>query len=155
MSLNCRPPTSRAVGGYPLVGGDPICPRPPNFCSGQEKQMDINRFTQKAQESLQAAHERAARTGHQQVDVEHLLMALLEQEPGLALSILRKADISVEGLKRQVERELEKLPRVTGVEGSPDQVYLTGRLNRLATQAEKEAKHFKDDFISVEHLLLA
>src|SRR5437764_9141587 len=117
--------------------------------------MDINRFTEKAQEALRTAHEQASRMGNQQVDVEHLLMALLEQEPGLALSILRKADINVEGLKRQVERELEKLPRVSGVEGSPDQVYLTGRLNRLATQANDEAKRFKDDFVSVEHLLLA
>jgi ATP-dependent Clp protease ATP-binding subunit ClpB len=116
--------------------------------------MDINRFTEKAQEALQGAHRRATRLGQQQVDVEHLLAELLEQEPGLALSILRKADVDVGALKRRVERELEKLPRVSGGGGS-DQVYLTGRLNRLIVQAEDEAKRFKDDFLSVEHLLLA
>jgi ATP-dependent Clp protease ATP-binding subunit ClpB len=116
--------------------------------------MDINRFTEKAQEALQGAHRRATRLGQQQVDVEHLLAELLEQEPGLTLSILRKADIDVPTLKRRVERELEKLPRVSGGGGS-DQVYLTGRLNRLMVQAEDEAKRFKDDFLSVEHLLLA
>jgi ATP-dependent Clp protease ATP-binding subunit ClpB len=116
--------------------------------------MDINRFTEKAQEALQGAHRRATRLGQQQVDVEHLLAELLEQEPGLALSILRKADIDVPTLKRRVERELEKLPRVSGG-GGGDQVYLSGRLNRLIVQAEDEAKRFKDDFLSVEHLLLA
>src|SRR5262249_37241213 len=116
--------------------------------------MDINRFTEKAQEALQGAHRRATRLGQQQVDVEHLLAELLEQEPGLALSTLRKADVDVPTLKRRVERELEKLPRVSGG-GGGDQVYLTGRLNRLMVQAEDEAKRFKDDFLSVEHLLLA
>ncbi|HXG13331.1 MAG TPA: ATP-dependent chaperone ClpB [Gemmataceae bacterium] len=117
--------------------------------------MDIHRFTEKAQEALVAAQQRAARAGHQQVDVEHLLMALLEQEPGLAGAILRKADVSVEALKRRLETELGKLPRVSGPSGGPEQVYVTGRLNRLLNQAEEEARRFKDDYVSVEHLLLA
>src|SRR5438067_7650569 len=117
--------------------------------------MDINRFTEKAQEALHAAQQKASRLGNQQVDVEHLLGALLEQEPGLALSILRKADINVDNLKRRVERELERFPRVSGAEGTTDQIYLTARLNRLANQAADEAKRFKDEFVSVEHLLLA
>src|SRR5262245_24924811 len=99
--------------------------------------MDINRLTEKAQEALQSAQGRAARMGHQQVEVEHVLLALLEQEPGLAVSILRKADVDVDRLKKAVERELEKVPRVSG--GS-DQVYVTGRLSRLLSQAEDEAK---------------
>src|SRR5262249_30453920 len=116
--------------------------------------MDINRFTEKAQEALAAAQHHAVEAGHQQLDVEHLLLALLEQEPGLALSFLRKADISVENLKRKVERELEKLPRVTSASGGPEQTYPTNRLTRLLGQAENEAKRFKDDYVSVEHMLL-
>src|SRR6516165_8225512 len=114
--------------------------------------MDINRFTEKAQEALQAANQRALRMGHQQMDVEHLLLTLLEQEPGLAVSILRKCDVSTEALKSRVERDLEKLPRVSG---AGDNVYVSGRLNRLLAAAEDEAKRFKDDYVSVEHLLLA
>jgi ATP-dependent Clp protease ATP-binding subunit ClpB len=117
--------------------------------------MDIHRFTEKTQEALAAAQQRASRAGQQQVDVEHLLAALLEQEQGLAPAILSKAGVNVEGLKRRVQQELERLPKVSGASGGPDQVYVTGRLNRLLTQAEDEAKHLKDDYVSVEHLLLA
>jgi ATP-dependent Clp protease ATP-binding subunit ClpB len=114
--------------------------------------MDINRFTEKAAEAFQTANQMALRLGHQQLEPEHLLLALLEQEPGLAVSILRKADVNTESLKAQVARDLEKLPRVSG---SGDQVYLSGRLNRLVATAESEAKKFKDEYVSVEHMLLA
>jgi ATP-dependent Clp protease ATP-binding subunit ClpB len=117
--------------------------------------MDINRFTEKAQEALQQAHKLAIRAGNQQVDNEHLLMAMLEQERGLAPAILQKVGIALDPLQIRVKRELEKLPRVTGASGGPDQFYPTGRLQRLLTQAEDEAKKLKDDFVSVEHLLLA
>ena len=82
-------------------------------------------------------------------------MALLEQEPGLASSILRKANINLDGLKRRVEQEVERMPKVSGSGAESDQVYLTGRLNRLLGKAEDEAKKLKDDYVSVEHLLLA
>jgi ATP-dependent Clp protease ATP-binding subunit ClpB len=117
--------------------------------------MDPNRFTEKVQESFSAAQSKAIRYSHQQIDVEHVLEALLEQERGLATSILNKAEVNVGALKRRVEQELEKLPKVSGSTGSADQLYLTGRLNRLFTQAEDEAKQFKDEYLSVEHLLLA
>ncbi len=115
--------------------------------------MDINRFTEKAQEALAAAQRRGQRGGQQQVDVEHLLLALLEQEPGLAPSILRKAGVNLEGLRRRAEQEVERLPRVSG--GGGDNVYVSSRLNRVLDRAEDEAKQLKDDYISVEHLLLA
>ncbi|MCS6885674.1 MAG: ATP-dependent chaperone ClpB [Acidobacteriota bacterium] len=117
--------------------------------------MDINRFTEKVQEALHGAQSRAARNNHQQVDVEHVLLALLEQERGLARSILNKADFNIEGIKRRLEQELNKLPRVTGPSGAPDQIYITGRLNKLLARAEDEARKLKDEYISVEHLLLA
>src|SRR5262245_52354336 len=117
--------------------------------------MDPNRFTEKVHESFSAAQSKAIRYSHQQIDVEHLLDALLEQERGLATSILNKAEVNVGAFKRRVEQELEKLPKVSGATGSADQIYLTSRLNRLFTQAEDEAKQFKDEYLSIEHLLLA
>jgi ATP-dependent Clp protease ATP-binding subunit ClpB len=117
--------------------------------------MDINRFTEKVQQALSAAQTKAVRYGHQQIDVEHLLAALLEQERGLATAIFTKADVDADSLKRRVEQELERLPKVGGPSGAPaDQIYVTGRLNRLLAQAEDEAQKLHDEFISVEHLLL-
>src|SRR5262245_16364775 len=113
--------------------------------------MDNTRFTEKSLEALAAAQRLAGKMQHQQMDVEHLLLALLDQERGLATSILNKAEIPVDGLKLKVHRELEKLPRVSGGSG---EVGITQRLNRLLGQAEEEAKKLKDDYISVEHFLL-
>jgi ATP-dependent Clp protease ATP-binding subunit ClpB len=117
--------------------------------------MDFNRFTEKAQEALAGAQRLATRFGQQQVDVEHLLLSLLDQEGGLAPAILSKAGVAVEALKLRLQRELERLPRVSGASGGSDQVAISGRLNRLLTQADDEAKRMKDDYISIEHLLLA
>ena len=117
--------------------------------------MDMNRFTEKLQEALRAAESKATRYGHQQLDVEHLLASLLEQEGGLASSVLLRAGVNLETLHTRLEQELDRLPKVSGPSGAPDQIYLTGRLNRLLTQAEDEAKKLKDDYVSVEHLLLA
>ncbi len=116
--------------------------------------MDINRFTQKSQEAITSAHSKAARYGHQQVDIEHLLASLLEQDGGLAGSILSKTGVNPDGLKRRIEQELDRMPKVSS-SGSADQIYITGRLNRLLAQAEDEAKKLKDDYISIEHLFLA
>ncbi len=117
--------------------------------------MDLNRFTVRAKEGLASAQTQAFERGHQQVDVEHLLMALLRQERGLAPSILNKAEIQVEGLRQSLEKHLASLPAVEGPPGSPDSLYVTQRLNSLLSGAEKEAGKLQDQFISVEHLLLA
>ncbi len=117
--------------------------------------MNIDRFTEKAQEGLQAAQRLALRFHHQQLDCEHLLLALLDQEHGLAPAILKKAGGSVEAISIRLQQELEKLPRVTTASGGPDQVQLSGRIQRVLAVAEEEAKKLKDDYISVEHLLLA
>jgi ATP-dependent Clp protease ATP-binding subunit ClpB len=117
--------------------------------------MDLNRFTEKVQEALANSQRKAASGGQQNIDVIHLLVSLLEQEPGLAVSVLRKAGVDVGGLKERAEQELGRLPRVSGASGGADQVYLSGGLNRLLARAEEEAKRFKDEYVSVEHLLLA
>ena len=117
--------------------------------------MDFNRFTEKAQDAVHQAQSKAVRYGNQQIDVEHLLATLLEPEDGLAPAILSKAGLNLEGLRRRTEQELERLPKVSGPSGPPDQIYVTGRLNRLLTQAEDEARRLKDEYVSIEHLLLA
>jgi len=117
--------------------------------------MDINKLTEKLREALSSAQSTAVRYNHQQVDVEHLLLALLEQERGLARSILNKANVDVDSLRRSVEQELDRLPKVSAPSGEPGQVYITSRLNKLLTQAEDESKKLGDEYTSVEHALLA
>src|SRR5690348_2337997 len=117
--------------------------------------MDINRLTEKAQEALRAAQSEATRLGHQQIDVEHLLLALLNQEGGLTKSILDKTAVDSELVRRRVEEALARLPKVSSATGGTGEVYITARLNRLLVQAEDEAKQLKDEYVSVEHLLLA
>src|ERR1700756_3049401 len=117
--------------------------------------MDFNRLTEKSQEAIRQAQTLAINYGNQQVDVEHLLLAMLEQEGGLAPSILLRAGISLEPLHQRLVQEIEKLPKVTGQGVRPDQVYFTPRLSQLLTRAEDQAKRLKDDYVSIEHLLLA
>ncbi|MDW8131674.1 MAG: ATP-dependent chaperone ClpB [Bryobacterales bacterium] len=118
--------------------------------------MDLNRLTEKAQDALRSAHAKAVRLSHQQIDVEHLLAALLEQQGGLAQALFAKAEVNLPLLQRRLEQELDRLPKVMGPSGAPpDQFYITGRLNRLLVQAEDEARRMRDEYVSVEHLLLA
>ena len=117
--------------------------------------MDFNRFTEKLQDAVREAQSIAIRNGNQQIDVEHLLIALLDQEGGLAPSIFNKADIRVDSLYSRVAQEIERLPKVSGSTGGPNQVFITPRLQNVLTKAEDEAKRLKDEYISVEHVLLA
>lgn len=114
--------------------------------------MDLNKFTEKASETVQEAIKLAQKNGQQQVEPEHLLLALLNQEGGLAGAILRKAGTPVDPLHRRVQEDVDKLPKMSGGE---DRIGLGSRMVRLGNRAADEAKKFKDDFISVEHLLLA
>jgi len=117
--------------------------------------MDINRFTEKLQDAIRASQSKAVHYSHQQIDVEHLLASLLEQEGGLAASILNRAGVNVAGVLARLQQELDRKPKVTGPSGPPDQIYVTSRLNRLLAAAEDEAKKLKDEYVSVEHILLA
>ena len=117
--------------------------------------MDLNRLTQKCQEALHDAQAQAVRLGHQEVDVEHLLLALVEQPEGLVPRLLNKMDVPVEPLRDELARELEKRPQVGGPGAKPGEVYVTQRLNHLLVRAEDEAKRLRDEYVSVEHLVLA
>jgi ATP-dependent Clp protease ATP-binding subunit ClpB len=117
--------------------------------------MDLNRLTEKTQEALQQAQALAVRRNHQGVDVEHLLAALLDERDGLATAFLAAAGIAHGAVQEQVEQELNRIPQVSGPGTAAQQVYITQRLGRLLTQAEDEATALKDEYVSVEHLLLA
>ncbi|MFP3870132.1 MAG: Clp protease N-terminal domain-containing protein, partial [Syntrophobacteria bacterium] len=117
--------------------------------------MDPNKLTQKSQEALQQAQNNALRYGHPEVDGEHLLLALLEQPEGLVPRVFNRMDVPVESLKAEVTNELEKRPSVSGPGAEAGKIYVTQRLNRLLLKAEEEAKRLKDEYVSVEHLLLA
>jgi ATP-dependent Clp protease ATP-binding subunit ClpB len=117
--------------------------------------MNINRFTEKSQEALREAQSVAARRHHQGVDVEHLLVAMLEQSEGIAPAVLQMAGVSLPPLREGLLRELERLPHVTGPAGAPEQIYITQRLSDVLTKAEDESKALKDEYVSIEHLLLA
>ena len=117
--------------------------------------MDLNRFTEKSQEALRSAQALATRRNHQSVDVEHLLAALCEETEGLTAALLAGAGIAPSAVRERVEQELNRIPQVSGPGAGAQQVYITQRLSRLLTQAEDEAKDLKDEYVSVEHLLLA
>jgi len=117
--------------------------------------MDINRLTQKSQEALQDAQTKALRYGHVEADGEHLLLALIVQPEGLIARLFRKMDVPVESFQVQIERELESRPRVSGPGAKPGEVYITQRLNRILVAAEEQARRLKDEYVSVEHLVLA
>src|SRR5215203_1738869 len=117
--------------------------------------MDMNKLTQKSQEALQSAQTKALRYGHQEVDGEHLLLALLEQPEGLIPRLLGRMEASTEALREEVERELARRPKVSGPGVEAGKIYLTQRLQQILVRAEDEAKRLKDEYVSVEHLLLA
>jgi ATP-dependent Clp protease ATP-binding subunit ClpB len=117
--------------------------------------MDLNKLTIKSQEAVQAAQTKAIRYGHMEVDGEHLLMALLEQSEGLVPRLFRKMEAPVDAVRKRLEEELEKKPRVSGPGVEPGKVYITQRLNKLLVKAQEEAQRLRDEYVSVEHILLA
>ena len=113
--------------------------------------MEMNRFTQKSREALSAAQQLAASRHHQEITGKHLLAVLLTQEGGMVPRFLQHAGVNTDLLTAKVEDLLRKIPVVTGYEGS---LHMGTGLARILAKAEKEAKDMKDDYISVEHLLL-
>jgi ATP-dependent Clp protease ATP-binding subunit ClpB len=117
--------------------------------------VDAERLTLRSQEALHDAQTKALRFGHTEVDGEHLLLALLDQADGLVPRLLQQVGVDPERLKADVEADLQRRPRVSGPGASPGQVFVTQRLGRLLDAAGQEAERLKDDYVSVEHLIVA
>jgi ATP-dependent Clp protease ATP-binding subunit ClpB len=117
--------------------------------------MDPNRLTEKAQDAMRQAQSMAQREGQTQIEPEHLALALLEQDGGVAARVVEKAGGNAATLMQRLRQALTRLPRVSGPGAQGGQVYLSPRMGEVWTGAEAEAQHMKDEFVSVEHLLLA
>ncbi|TDW21864.1 ATP-dependent chaperone ClpB [Kribbella kalugense] len=117
--------------------------------------MDSNKLTQKSQEALHDAQTKALRFGHTEVDGEHLLLALLDQPDGLVPKLLAQAGTDPDRLRADIESDLSRRPKVSGPGAQPGQVFVTQRLSRLFDTADREAKRLKDEYVSVEHLVMA
>jgi ATP-dependent Clp protease ATP-binding subunit ClpB len=114
----------------------------------------VDKFTIKSQDAIQNAQRLADRKGHQQMDVEHLLWVILEDEEGVASQMLKRIGINTVLLQKDVEEALDKLPKVVGP--TPvGQMYISPRLKELFERAMREAEHLTDEYVSIEHLLLA
>ena len=113
--------------------------------------MRLDRFTEKAQEALQAGAQEAQERGQQAIELEHLLLALVRQDGGIARPLLEAAGATVQQLEPALVSRVERFPKVSGA----DQPYLSSELGRDLDQAEQEAQKLKDEYVSTEHILLA
>src|SRR6266700_2711294 len=114
--------------------------------------MRLDRFTEKAQEALQAAQREAQERGQQSIEPEHLLLALVREREGISRPVLEAAGASLPGLEAALVSRVERLPRV---QGGGEQPYLSSELARALDRAEREAEQLKDEYVSTEHILLA
>jgi ATP-dependent Clp protease ATP-binding subunit ClpB len=116
--------------------------------------MDLSKLTQKSQEAIQLAQDSAVRHGHQQADTIHLLHGLQTQEAGLVPRLLERLDVPTTALESSIDEALDRLPKVTGSGMEVGKVYVTEALQATLVRAQDEAKRLKDEYVSVEHLLL-
>ena len=114
--------------------------------------MNMNKCTQKSQEAVQEAHNTALRRQHGAVDTEHLFIVLLEVKDGLLTNVLQRMQVPIEALHQGVVKNLDRRPRISGPGA---ELHITRRLQQVLLKAEDEAKALKDEYISVEHLVLA
>jgi ATP-dependent Clp protease ATP-binding subunit ClpC len=117
--------------------------------------MQSPRFTEQAQQALQRAQELLAELRNNQLDTEHILLALLQQPEGLVPRLLDKLGADVELIRRRVREALDRGPKVSQTYGGQMQVYITPRANRVLQAASEEANRLKDEYIGTEHLFLA
>jgi ATP-dependent Clp protease ATP-binding subunit ClpB len=114
-------------------------------------ELNLNKFTEKAQEAVLSAQQLAESRHHSQLDAEHLLMALLTQEEGLAPQVLGKLNADIDAIRRETEALLSRQAQAYGA----TQVYMSPRLKQVLDSAQKEAERMKDEYVSTEHLLIA
>ena len=116
--------------------------------------MNTQKLTQKSLEAIQSANGLAIENQNQQIEQVHLLSALLGQEGGLIPQLFEKIGVSVDNVQIQLKNAIDNLPAVTGSGRKADEVYVSQDVDRALREAEKEAAHMTDDFVSVEHLML-
>src|SRR5579885_2476622 len=117
--------------------------------------MNPGRFTEKLQEALSRAQNLAVSAHHQAVDVEHLAAAMLEDDQGLTASVLKLAGVDPAAIRQKLSDELRKVPSVSGSGADTGQTYMTQRLSRVLARAEQEAGKLTDEYVSLEHVLIA
>ncbi|OQB48133.1 MAG: Chaperone protein ClpB [bacterium ADurb.Bin157] len=117
--------------------------------------MNINKFTEKSQEALQTAQTLAIKYGNQEIQPEHLLLALLQQETDLVPRLLNSINIPLSALRDKTEKAVQRLPKLSGPGMSPDKFYMSREASLLLVEAEKEMNTLKDEYLSVEHIVLA
>ena len=116
--------------------------------------MNLQKFTQKSMEALQDARSMMASRGHSQITEEHLLLALIEKEEGIAAALVKKAGASLELLRGELAHALNAMPSVRGGAVEADRIYIDRTLESALAEAESIAAHMKDEYVSVEHLML-
>ncbi|MCA9514696.1 MAG: type VI secretion system ATPase TssH, partial [Myxococcales bacterium] len=116
--------------------------------------MDLNKFTEKTREALSEAQAIAVRRGHQAADEPHMLIALLEQDGGLARRIVERMSLDARAMVAGVERLLDSVPSVSGPGVNPGSITLTRELSQALVAASDEAGKMDDEYVSVEHVLL-
>jgi ATP-dependent Clp protease ATP-binding subunit ClpC len=117
--------------------------------------MRFDRFTERAQEAAQRAAEIIQRYGHNQIDTEHILLALIEQPGGVIPQILEKLNVSPEALTERLDSTLRASPKANIFGGGAGQIFITPRVKRIIDLANEEANRLKDEYISTEHIFLA
>ncbi len=117
--------------------------------------MDLNKLTQKTQEALLEAQNQAVQSGHPEMDGEHVLYGLVSQPEGLVPRLLKRMEVDPGGLMEAAERELSRKPKVGGPGAAPGQIMVSQRVSKIFSEAEKQAKQLKDEYVSVEHVFLA
>jgi len=117
--------------------------------------MRFDRFTERAQDAAQRAAEIIQRYGHNQIDTEHILLALIEQPQGVITQILEKMNIDIDALTDRIDQQLRSSPKANIYGGGAGQIFITPRVKRVVDMANEEANRLEDEYISTEHLFLA
>lgn len=117
--------------------------------------MNAEKYTQKSLEAVREAQELVIRNQNMQIDQQHLLYALLNQEGGLIANLMKKMRIDVARMLNACDREIQRIPKVSGPGREADKVYISQSVDAALIEAEQQAEYMKDEFVSVEHILLA